>query len=66
MTTKAYPVKGAGIGLRRGLLGTFADLDTQDVDFREVAPENWIGVGGRVGRQFREFTERFPFVCHGL
>jgi uncharacterized protein len=32
----------------------------------EVAPENWIGVGGRMGRQFRAFTERFPFVCHGL
>jgi len=32
----------------------------------EVAPENWINVGGRRGRQFRAFTERFPFVCHGL
>lgn len=32
----------------------------------EVAPENWINVGGRFGKQFREYTERFPFVCHGL
>ena len=32
----------------------------------EVAPENWIGVGGRIGRQFRYFTERYPFLCHGL
>ena len=32
----------------------------------EVAPENWINVGGRFGRQFREYTERFPFLCHGL
>jgi uncharacterized protein (UPF0276 family) len=32
----------------------------------EVAPENWIGVGGRRGRQFRELTGRLPFVCHGL
>jgi len=32
----------------------------------EVAPENWIGVGGRLGRRFAEYTERFPFVCHGL
>ena len=32
----------------------------------EVAPENWINVGGKYGRQFREYTERFPFVCHGL
>lgn len=32
----------------------------------EVAPENWIGVGGKYGRQFRAFTERLPFNCHGL
>lgn len=43
-----------------------ADLNDADVDFFEVAPENWIGVGGRFGRQFRALTERFPFFCHGL
>ena len=32
----------------------------------EVAPENWIGVGGRLGKQFRSYTERFDFMCHGL
>jgi uncharacterized protein (UPF0276 family) len=32
----------------------------------EVAPENWINVGGAVSRKFRSFTERFPFTCHGL
>ena len=36
------------------------------VDFMEVAPENWINVGGRRGKQFRAFTERLPFVAHGL
>ena len=36
------------------------------VDFFEVAPENWIGLGGRWGRQFRQMTERFPLICHGL
>ena len=36
------------------------------VDFLELAPENWIGVGGRFGRQFRALAERFPLVCHGL
>jgi uncharacterized protein (UPF0276 family) len=25
-----------------------------------------MGVGGRLGRQFRALTERVPFVCHGL
>ncbi len=41
-------------------------LVSRGVDFMEVAPENWIGIGGRFGRRFRYFTERFPFVCHGL
>jgi hypothetical protein len=36
------------------------------VDFFEVAPENWIGVGGPLGRKLRWFTERYPFVTHGL
>ena len=32
----------------------------------EVAPENWIGVGGRFNRQFRALAERFPIALHGL
>ncbi len=32
----------------------------------EVAPENWIDVGGHYGRRFRKFTESIPFVSHGL
>ena len=62
----AHPVRGAGLGLRRALLGPLRSRDLGPVDFMEVAPENWIGVGGRRGRLFREFTERLPFVCHGL
>lgn len=57
---------GTGLGLRRTLLGPLASCTTADVQFLEVAPENWIRVGGRLGRQLAEFTERFPFVCHGL
>lgn len=60
------PVTGAGLGLRRGLLPELASLDDAAIDFMEVAPENWIGVGGRFGRQFRALAERFEFVCHGL
>jgi len=58
--------KGAGLGLRRGMLPQLLQLAPGDVDFMEIAPENWIAVGGRFGRQFRELTERFPMVCHGL
>jgi uncharacterized protein (UPF0276 family) len=66
MKESDYPVHGAGLGLRRTLLGPLADQPPAQVGFYEVAPENWIGVGGRYGKQFRAFTERYPFVCHGL
>ncbi|MBL4782265.1 MAG: DUF692 domain-containing protein [Porticoccaceae bacterium] len=63
--TKSYSVTGAGLGLRRSLLEVLSDVDAS-VDFMEVAPENWINVGGRFGRQLREYSERFPLLCHGL
>ncbi|WP_043311561.1 DUF692 domain-containing protein [Pseudomonas sp. ML96] len=59
-------VSGAGLGLRRGLLGELQESAAEQVDFLEIAPENWIGVGGRFGRQLRALTERLPFLCHGL
>lgn len=59
-------VAGAGLGLRRSLLDQLTELNTDDVQFMEVAPENWIRLGGRFGKRFREYTERFPFVTHGL
>ena len=61
-----FPVSGAGIGLRRSLLDEFLAQESIPVDFMEVAPENWIGLGGRFGKQFRTFTERYPFTLHGL
>ncbi|MDO3383891.1 HvfB family MNIO-type RiPP peptide maturase [Gilvimarinus algae] len=66
MDKHRFAIAGAGLGLRRSLLAPLADVSTNEVQFLEVAPENWIGVGGRLGRQFRAYTERFPFVCHGL
>jgi uncharacterized protein len=61
-------VRGAGLGLRRALLGPFAQASgaRDEVDFLEVAPENWMHLGGSSGRAFREWTEAKPFVCHGL
>jgi hypothetical protein len=37
-----------------------------DIDFMEIAPENWIHVGGALGKKLRFFTERYPFLVHGL
>ena len=63
--TNKYSVTGAGLGLRRSLLDVLSSAD-DSFDFMEVAPENWINVGGRFGRQLREYTERYPLLCHGL
>jgi uncharacterized protein (UPF0276 family) len=61
-----YPVHGAGLGLRRSIAASLAESPPTQVGFMEVAPENWLGVGGLWGKRFREFTERYPFICHGL
>ena len=66
MPAKDPGFRGAGLGLRRALLGPLQSLDHGAVDFMEVAPENWIGVGGRFGKQFRQLAERYPMVLHGL
>ncbi len=59
-------IAGAGLGLRRTLLGPLHSWAGAQPAFLEVAPENWMRVGGRLGRSLRAFTERYPFACHGL
>lgn len=56
----------AGLGLRRALLGDLQSCADNAVDFIECAPENWIGVGGRLGDALAALTSRFPPTCHGL
>ena len=58
--------RGAGLGFRRELLPELDAGRPVEVDFFELAPENWADMGGRSARQLRAFTERYPFVCHGL
>jgi uncharacterized protein (UPF0276 family) len=61
-----YPVQGAGLGLRRPLADKLMADPPADIDFMEVAPENWIHVGGALAKKLRFFTERYPFLIHGL
>lgn len=68
MTTLDPRIRGAGLGLRRALLEPLADVSpsTGGLGFLEATPENWMDIGGRLGREFRAYTERYPFVTHGL
>jgi len=65
-STRQLDADATGLGLRRGLLGSLQSVEAGAVDFLECAPENWIGIGGRLGDSFHELLQRFPLVCHGL
>ena len=62
----SYPVSGAGLGLRQALIEALEADPPAQVAFLEVAPENWIRVGGARAKAMRRLTERYPLVCHGL
>ena len=57
---------GTGLGLRREhMLPLMADVPAT-INFFEISPENYLDLGGKRARDFRWFTERYPFVAHGL
>ncbi|MWP97932.1 DUF692 family protein [Glaesserella parasuis] len=58
---------GSGLGYRRDLANDFLQLPTQSaVQFIEIAPENWVKMGGSARYQFDQVAERFPVAVHGL
>ncbi len=68
-------IKGVGLGLKRELIPQIQRLshDTHIPDptianiyFVEIAPENWIGAGGKAEADLAWFVERYPIACHGL
>jgi uncharacterized protein (UPF0276 family) len=60
------PRASVGLGFRRELIPALKTGVPDAIDFFEIAPENWIDLGGIPGRDLRIFTEHYPFVCHGL
>jgi uncharacterized protein (UPF0276 family) len=61
-----FGLHGAGLGLRRELIPALQARVPPAIRFFELAPENWMDVGGASAKLLRSFTERFAFVCHGL
>ncbi|HYD33451.1 MAG TPA: DUF692 domain-containing protein [Methylophilaceae bacterium] len=63
-------IQGAGLGLKRELIPQlqehYGTSLVSTIDFLEIAPENWIGVGGRAGKNLAWLAERFPLAAHGL
>ena len=60
------PLNGAGLALRREHLPDLRAGIPEAVDFFELAPENWMEMGGAWRKDLRRMAERRPLVAHGL
>ena len=56
---------GVGIGLRRAHYDTILST-TRRLDWLELAPENYIGHGGRGDEILEACAERWPMMAHGV
>ena len=59
-------IKGAGLGLRREMLDELLPVLPDEVDFWEVAPENWIPLGGKFSEDFERCARQAQLSTHGL
>lgn len=59
-------IAGAGLGFRREMLSEILPEMPSEVDFWEVAPENWIPLGGLYQEQFKQASTQAAFSSHGL
>lgn len=55
-----------GIGFRKELAENFLNGNELFPDFIEVAPENWIGIGGYWKKVFNQALQKYPLFTHGL
>lgn len=56
-----------GIGLRREHVRALCVApDNEKIDFLELTPDNWMGVGGREQQYLDEIAEKYPLVAHSL
>ncbi|MFN2338541.1 MAG: DUF692 domain-containing protein [Gammaproteobacteria bacterium] len=61
-----HDLHGAGLGLRRELLPALGSGVPDAIDFLELAPENWMELGGAWRRDLRRLAAQRPLVAHGL
>lgn len=58
--------KHIGIGFRKDFSEELLASDVLKPAFIELAPENWIGMGGYWKKQLDKAAEKYPITCHGL
>jgi len=55
-----------GLGLRTEFSDELLERSVKPVNFLEIAPENWMKMGGKRAKVLKEFSKRYPMVAHGL
>ena len=56
-----------GLGLRQEFVDLLCEGPKLDgIDFLELSPENWLGLGGKKRDQLEKIADRYPLVAHGL
>ncbi len=55
-----------GIGFRKDFAEELLNTNDLKPAFIELAPENWIGMGGYWKKELDKAAEKFPITCHGL
>jgi uncharacterized protein (UPF0276 family) len=65
-STSTFMNNEVGIGFRRDLALDLIQLEQRLPAFIELAPENWMGIGGHWGRILRQAADKYAITCHGL
>ena len=60
---KNHILQGAGLALRPALLAPLKKGAPNNLQFLELTPPDWIGIGGRVGADLKQLTQHYPSVC---
>lgn len=64
---RAITAASQGIGLRSEHLTEFyGQPRRKEIDFLELAPDNWMGLGGERRKILDDLAGRYPLVAHGL
>lgn len=60
---KHHTLYGAGLALRPALLAPLKKSAPDNLQFLELTPPEWMGVGGRMGQELQQLTQHYPCVC---
>lgn len=59
-------ISGIGLGFRRDIADETINLEGIKPSFLEIAPENWMSMGGYWRKKLKAASEKYPISSHGL